>query len=103
MTRPCARRGLHAGAAGPGEHALVQDTAWPGYEEVRRWIVEGYDTLLDEVDELEMVPTSPPTWSLCRWGSAALAQGPSWRSYRRPGTRRDAEACSPWSRTPPTA
>lgn len=30
---------------------LVQDTAWPGYEEVPAWIVEGYDTLLVEVDE----------------------------------------------------
>lgn len=31
--------------------ALVQDTAWPGYEKVPGWIVEGYDTLLQEVDE----------------------------------------------------
>jgi diaminopropionate ammonia-lyase len=30
---------------------LVQDTAWEGYEEVPGWIVEGYDTLLDEIDE----------------------------------------------------
>ncbi len=35
----------HAGSA------LVQDTAWPGYEEVPAWIVEGYDTLLVELDE----------------------------------------------------
>ena len=39
----------HAGAE-PGR-ALVQDTAWPGYEEVPGWIVEGYDTMLAEVDE----------------------------------------------------
>ena len=31
--------------------ALVQDTAWPGYEEVPGWIVDGYESLLDEVDE----------------------------------------------------
>ena len=31
--------------------ALVQDTAWPGYEDVPGWIVEGYRTLLEEVDE----------------------------------------------------
>jgi len=30
---------------------LVQDTAWPGYEQVPAWIVEGYDTLLSEIDE----------------------------------------------------
>lgn len=31
--------------------ALVQDTAWDGYTEVPAWIVEGYQTLLHEVDE----------------------------------------------------
>jgi diaminopropionate ammonia-lyase len=30
---------------------LVQDTAWPGYEEVPGWIVEGYRTILAEIDE----------------------------------------------------
>ncbi|GGK78988.1 pyridoxal-phosphate dependent enzyme [Ornithinimicrobium pekingense] len=36
--------------ADPGRE-LVQDTAWDGYEEVPQWIVEGYRTLLAEVDE----------------------------------------------------
>jgi diaminopropionate ammonia-lyase len=31
--------------------ALVQDTAWDGYTQVPAWIVEGYRTLLEEVDE----------------------------------------------------
>lgn len=30
---------------------LVQDTAWPGYEQVPGWIVEGYRTILLEIDE----------------------------------------------------
>jgi len=30
---------------------LIQDTAWDGYEQVPAWVVEGYDTMLDEVDE----------------------------------------------------
>jgi diaminopropionate ammonia-lyase len=30
---------------------LVQDTAWDGYEQVPGWIVEGYDTMLEEVNE----------------------------------------------------
>jgi len=30
---------------------LVQDTAWPDYEEVPGWIVEGYRTILLETDE----------------------------------------------------
>ena len=33
------------------EAALVQDMAWPGYERVPGWIVEGYATLVAEVDE----------------------------------------------------
>src|SRR5690348_16535687 len=36
--------------AGAGRR-LVQDTAWAGYESVPSWIVEGYGTLLAEVDE----------------------------------------------------
>jgi diaminopropionate ammonia-lyase len=31
--------------------ALVQDTAWAGYTKVPAWIVDGYRTLLEEVDE----------------------------------------------------
>jgi diaminopropionate ammonia-lyase len=30
---------------------LIQDTAWPGYEEIPSWIVEGYSTIGHEVDE----------------------------------------------------
>jgi len=37
-------------AEAPG-YLLVQDTAWPGYEEIPGWIVEGYSTLFAEVDE----------------------------------------------------
>lgn len=37
-------------AAQPGA-ALVQDTAWPGYEQVPARIVEGYSTLLHELDD----------------------------------------------------
>jgi len=30
---------------------LVQDTSWPGYEQVPRWIVDGYATLFEEIEE----------------------------------------------------
>ncbi len=30
--------------------ALLQDTAWPGYEQVPAWVVEGYATLFAELD-----------------------------------------------------
>lgn len=38
-------------AAETAERRLVQDTAWPGYEDVPGWIVEGYRTILLEIDE----------------------------------------------------
>jgi diaminopropionate ammonia-lyase len=35
-----------------GERRLVlSDTSWPGYEEVPGWVIEGYATIFDEVDE----------------------------------------------------
>ncbi len=33
-----------------GGDLLIQDTAWQGYEQVPGWIVDGYVTLLDEID-----------------------------------------------------
>lgn len=64
--------------------ALVQDTAWPGYEQVPAWIVEGYQTLLAEVDEqlggapdLVAVPV----------GVGSLAQAVV-EHYRQPGAGR---------------
>ena len=63
------------------DRALVQDTAWDGYEQVPAWIVEGYQTLLDEVDaqlgeapDLVAVPV----------GVGSLAEAVV-RHYRRPG------------------
>lgn len=32
------------------DRMLIQDTAWPGYEEVPSWTVEGYSTLFHEAD-----------------------------------------------------
>ena len=48
-------------AAASGD-LLVQDTAWPGYEDVPAWIVDGYSTLFAEIDDqldvdLVVVPT----------------------------------------------
>jgi diaminopropionate ammonia-lyase len=30
---------------------VLSDTSWPGYEEVPRWVIEGYATIFHEVDE----------------------------------------------------
>lgn len=42
---------LAAEAAAWPDAVLVQDTAWPGYEQIPGWIVEGYSTLCAEIDE----------------------------------------------------
>ena len=65
----------------PGR-ALVQDTAWDGYEQVPAWIVQGYQTLLDEIDDqLGGVPDlmAVPV------GVGSLAEAVV-RHYRRPAT-----------------
>src|SRR6202012_6225045 len=71
-----------ARAAGRPGHALVQDTAWPGYEQIPAWIVAGYQTLLGEIDDqldrapdLVVVPV----------GVGSLAQAVV-THYRQPGT-----------------
>jgi diaminopropionate ammonia-lyase len=32
-------------------HVVLSDTSWPGYEDVPRWVVEGYETIFGESDE----------------------------------------------------
>jgi diaminopropionate ammonia-lyase len=64
------------------EHrALVQDTAWPGYEDVPAWIVEGYETLVAEVDE---ALGCAPDLVVVPVGVGSLAQAVV-AHYRRPG------------------
>ena len=64
------------------DRALVQDTAWAGYEQVPAWIVQGYQTLLDEVDaQLGGAPDLVPV----PVGVGSLAEAVV-RHYRRPGT-----------------
>ncbi len=61
-----------------GDHpgaALVQDTAWPGYEQVPTWIVEGYSTLFAELDaQLTAAGAGPPTLVAVPVGVGSLAQ-----------------------------
>jgi diaminopropionate ammonia-lyase len=42
-----------ARAAGMADetHLVLSDTSWPGYEDVPRWVVEGYETIFSEADE----------------------------------------------------
>ncbi|MBA8950594.1 pyridoxal-phosphate dependent enzyme [Actinomadura namibiensis] len=60
-------------AAEPG--LLVQDTAWPGYEEIPGWIVEGYSTLFREVDaQLAAAGAAPAGLVAVPMGVGSLAQ-----------------------------
>jgi diaminopropionate ammonia-lyase len=61
-----------------GDHpgaALIQDTAWPGYEDVPTWIVEGYSTLFAELGaQLAAADAAPPTLVAVPVGVGSLAQ-----------------------------
>jgi diaminopropionate ammonia-lyase len=75
----------HAAAFADEDDAreLVQDTAWDGYEQVPAWIVEGYETLLDELDE---ALAGAPDLVAVPVGVGSLAQAVV-THYRRPGSR----------------
>jgi len=60
--------------AHPGA-ALIQDTAWPGYEDVPAWTVEGYSTLFAELDaQLAAAGADPPALVAVPVGVGSLAQ-----------------------------
>jgi diaminopropionate ammonia-lyase len=40
-------------------HLLLSDTSWPGYEDVPRWVIEGYATIFAEVEESVDVAVIP--------------------------------------------
>jgi diaminopropionate ammonia-lyase len=54
---------------------LVQDTAWPGYTRIPQWIVDGYATLLVEIDaQLAALGEPDPTLVVSPMGVGSLAQ-----------------------------
>lgn len=50
---------------------FVQDTAWPGYEEMPTWIMEGYTTLA--LEAVEQLGTVRPTHLFLQAGVGAMA------------------------------
>jgi diaminopropionate ammonia-lyase len=58
-----------------GERVLViSDTSWPGYESVPRWVIEGYSTILWEVqDQLASLGEEPPDLVAVQIGVGAFA------------------------------
>jgi len=67
--------------------ALLQDTSWPGYEQVPGWIAEGYATLFAELDE-QLRGAGPPDLLVVPVGVGSLAQAAvaHYRGSRRTGT-----------------
>src|SRR4051794_1923059 len=54
---------------------LIQDMGWAGYEEIPRWIVEGYSTLFVEADrELTATGSGPAALVVVPVGVGSLAQ-----------------------------
>jgi diaminopropionate ammonia-lyase len=46
-----------AAAAAGDDHLVISDTSWRGYEDVPRWVADGYATIFEELaDELPDVP-----------------------------------------------
>jgi diaminopropionate ammonia-lyase len=62
---------------------LVSDTAWPGYEEIPEWVVEGYSTIFEEIEE---AGGAPPDLVAVQMGVGSLAAA-AIRHYRGSGAR----------------
>jgi diaminopropionate ammonia-lyase len=66
---------LRAAAAAASDRCLlICDDAWPGYEQVPRWVIDGYSTMFWEIDEqLALAETPPPDVVMVQMGVGALA------------------------------
>ena len=50
---------------------LLQDMAWPGYEQIPRWVMQGYLTLIHEV--MDQLGEAPPTHVFLQCGVGSFA------------------------------
>jgi diaminopropionate ammonia-lyase len=41
----------HSASMASDRRLVLSDTSWPGYEDVPRWVIEGYATIFHEVDD----------------------------------------------------
>ena len=68
-----------------GRCLVISDTSWPGYEDVPRWVIDGYSTILWEVsDELGRRGEEGPTLAVVQIGVGAFAAAVT-RHFRSPG------------------
>ena len=64
-------------------YLIISDTSWPGYEEIPRWVMEGYSTIMTEIeDELARRGEKNPDLVAVQFGIGALANAVV-RHYRR--------------------
>ncbi len=87
---------------------VISDTSWPGYEQVPRWVIEGYSTMFWEVDDrLDAAGRAAPDVVVVPVGVGALAAA-TVNHWCRP-ERHDlnvlalAPPSSAWSLSTPTA
>lgn len=66
-------------------HLVISDTAWPGYEQIPTWVMEGYATIFAETDgQLAARGEGPPDLVAVQMGVGALAASVV-RHYRADG------------------
>lgn len=55
-------------------HVVISDTSWDGYEQVPRWVIDGYHTIVEEVlEELAARGAEPPNVVVTQMGVGAFA------------------------------
>jgi diaminopropionate ammonia-lyase len=70
------------------EGLLISDASWPGYERVPSWVIEGYSTMLWEIDEeLARRDEAEPDLVVVQVGVGAFAAAVAGH-FRRPGAPR---------------
>jgi len=76
---------MERSAGEAGERALViSDMSWPGYERIPYWVIEGYSTMLWEIDdELQRRSEVGPDLVVVQVGVGAFAAAVA-RHFRRP-------------------
>ena len=65
---------LAAQNAGLNGWVLVQDTSWPGYEEIPTWIMQGYTTMaMEALEQLKELGAGLPTHIFLQAGVGSMA------------------------------
>lgn len=74
---------------------VISDTSWPGYEDVPGWVIDGYSTILAEVeDQLRERNASAPDLVAVQIGVGALATAVV-THFRQPGSHPDIVGVEP--------